>query len=322
MKRKFVCGIALCLALAVAGCGKSSEEQQAANYYQNELGLDKEDAEELAHELYGDDDEDEDVAVAEPEETVVAPLPELLNSEWYEQKVQIYDMIFSNDWYMTEEDVRRIVEGSAYNFELTETFDSDGNICLEFLTLDRINAAYISKSNRGRDNYNEHNEMVEYGLIEAGDYYAIDGSGHIYLDDNWYDKESTEFADLGTRDDVLAYLAGNGFVEVEKEQSTYPSFDKFFSINGFSNVYTEDSPVEFADTPYYYSQGMQSITFYRMHRLSETDQTIEMSRGLYGRYIYSGAHLNLVNCVSFEFGTDGTVTDMKWGILKFIVYED
>ncbi|MCM1112440.1 MAG: hypothetical protein NC399_04235 [Muribaculum sp.] len=41
-KRKFVCGIsALCIALSVSGCGKSSEERQAVDYYKNELGLDQ-----------------------------------------------------------------------------------------------------------------------------------------------------------------------------------------------------------------------------------------------------------------------------------------
>ena len=60
-KRKLAGGIvALCLALSVAGCGKSSEEKQAANYYQKELGLDKEEAEDLAHELYGKDKEEEE----------------------------------------------------------------------------------------------------------------------------------------------------------------------------------------------------------------------------------------------------------------------
>lgn len=67
-RRKFVCGMfALCLALSVVGCGKGSEERQAADYYQNELGFDKEDAEELAHELYGEDEE-------EPSVTEEAPL--------------------------------------------------------------------------------------------------------------------------------------------------------------------------------------------------------------------------------------------------------
>lgn len=322
MKRKFVCGITLCLALSMAGCGKDSKEQQAMNYYQNELGLDKDEAEELAHELYGDDDEELNVTEEEPKEITVEPLPELLDSEWYEQKVQIYDMIFCNDWYMTEDDIRRAAEESAYNVELTEDFDENGNVVLRDIMIDGKQVAQVWKSTRGyaSSSWVEVNDMVLYGLLDDGEYYII-SYGSVFMRDNWYDKESTEFADLKTRDDVLKYLAENGFVEVEKEQSTYPSYDEFFSIDGFINVYTEDSPVEFADTPYYYSQGVQSITFYRMHELGRTDQTIEMRRG-YGNYIYSGAHLNLVNCVTFKFGTDGTVADMKWGIQKFIVYED
>ena len=114
MKRKFVCGIfALCLALSVTGCGKNSKEQQAAKYYQNELGLDKEDAEELARELYGEDDEEQNVNEEGSEGTVVEPLPEIVNSEWYDCKVQIYDMVFSDDMYLTDEDIRAAVAGSA-----------------------------------------------------------------------------------------------------------------------------------------------------------------------------------------------------------------
>lgn len=319
MKRKFVCGIVFCLALSMAGCGKNSEEYQAANYYQNELGLDKEEAEELAHELYGDDDEDTDIAEEESGEIVVEPLPELLNSEWYEQKVQIYDMVFSDDMYLTDEDIRRIVAGSAYDVELTENFDSDGNVVPSGLIIDGRTAVQFWASTRGSDWYNPPNKMVEYGLLEDGTYFWV-GYGAAY-GDKWYDKATTEFVDLGTRDDVLAYLSRNGFVEVEKEQATYPSFDSNYSGTQFESIHTEESPVEFADTPYYYSQGVQSITFYRMHEIGRTDQTIEIKQG-WKHYIYSGAHLNLVNCVTFEFGTDGTVTDMKWGMQKFIVYED
>lgn len=319
MKRKFVCAIfALCLALYVTGCG-NSKEQQAANYYENELGLDKEDAEELAQELYGEDEEDTDVVEEEPEGIVVYPLPELVNSEWYEQKVQIYDMVFSDDMYLTDEDIRATVVGSAYDVELMEDFDSDGNVVPSYLIIDEITAVQFWADTRGRDQWEEVNDMVKYGLLEDGTYFWV-GYGDAY-GDNWYDKSKTEFVDIGTRDGVLAYLTENGFVEVEKEQSAYPSFDGNYSGTQFENLYAEDSPVEFADTPYYYIQGVQNITFYRMHKLGETDQTIEMERG-YRNYIYSGAHLNLVNCVTFEFGTDGTVVNVKWGMKKFIVYED
>lgn len=320
MKRKIVCGIVLCLAFVLAGCGKNSKEKQAANYYQNELGLDKEEAEELAKELYGDDDEDTGAAEKESGEIVVEPLPEFLNSEWYEEKIQILDMVFSNDMYMTEEDVRRIVEGSAYDVELKEGFDDDGNVVPEAIMQDGYYVTSFEKSTRGKVSYGTTNDMVTYGMLEDGEYYLAPAN-YIFLHENWYNKASTEFVDLGTRDDVLACLSSNGIVEVEKEQSTYPSFDKDYSGTQFEIVYAEDSPIEFADTPYYYSQGVQSITFYRMHELGRTDQTIEKKIG-YKNYIFSGAHLNLVNCVTFEFGTDGTVTDVKWGMNKFIVYED
>lgn len=313
MKRKILCGFALCVALSVTGCGKDSKEQQAVNYYQNELGLDKEDAEELAHEIYGDDEEDTDTYEEESGEVSVEALPELINSEWYEEKVQIYDMIFSNDWYMTEEDIRAAAEGSSYDVELPEEFDQNGNIILRDIVIDGKTVAQVWIDSRGYDLiWNKEEDMLLYGLIDAGEYYSI-SYGSVFMGDNWYDKASTEFVDLETRDDVLAYLSDNGFVEVEEAQATYARVFKNSSSEGINPLKT---PVEYAYTPHYYSKGVQSVTFYRMLKLSETDQVIEELP-----YIYDGADLNLVNCVSFEFDTNGTIKSISSTIMRVIVYK-
>lgn len=303
MKRKSVCGIlALCLALSVAGCGKDSKEQQAANYYQNELGLDKEDAEELAHELYGTDEEEPSVPEEVQEETVVEPLPELVNSEWYDCKVQIYDMMFDTYMYMKEEDVRKIVEGSVSDVELVEGFDENGEVELKALRVDNYHVDQLYKMKYSDDgNDRNYRNAVNYGLLNDGNYYEV-RYGSI---DCWYDKASIEFKDLKTRDDVLAYLTENGFVEVEKEQAPYTYKT---SGDSYGKIFPDEIPVEFADVPHYYCTGAQSITIFRVHKLGETDQVIERDRGRYsGTSHYSGAHLNLVNYVTFEFNTDGTI---------------
>lgn len=312
MKRKFVCGIfAVCLALSVAGCGKESEEQQAANYYQNELGLDREDAEDLAHELYGEDEDEEGEAAGQAgdateqssEEKEVEPLPELVNSEWYEQKVQIYDMVF--DTYMTAEDIRKIVEGSAYDVELVDAFDSDGNVVPGHLEMDGI---WIASFNGGPW---VPEAAIEYGLANEEDYSEYNSGsktydnpnlfrvqyGNSFMGKNWYDKATLELEGLKTRDDVLAYLSEAGFVEVEKEQRPYAPGSK-------DRITTQDvlQPAEFADVPHYYCEGVQEITFYRPYKLSETDQAVE-----YNYKHYSGACLYLVNYMTFTFDTDGTM---------------
>ena len=291
MKRKFVCGIVLCLAFALAGCG-NSKEKQAVNYYQNELGLDREDAEELANELYGDDDEDDYIADAEPAEVVVEPLPEFLNSEWYDEKIQIYDMVFSNNWSMTAEDVRKIVDGSEYNAELTETFDKNGEVCLEYLMVDgKVVSEFTHCYNEYI--YSVYDDFVKSGLVDGGDYYIV--QRFIAGNENvCYDKASVEFADLETRDDVLAYLAANGFVEVETYQAC--------GTTDFAIFIPESSNAEFADTPHYTSNGAQSITLSRMRTISETDEDVP-----YNTMRYSGGHLNLVDGVKFDFNTDGTI---------------
>jgi len=303
-KRMFVSGIALCLALSVAGCGKGSEEQQAANYYQNELGLDKEEAEDLAHELYGKDEE-EPSATEAPKETVVEPLPELVNSEWFDYKVQVYDMVFNNNFYdgcMTEEEIRKIVEGSAYDVELTEGFDNNGDICLSGLMVDGKMVAQFWKTSLG----NTAKYLVEDGLLDDGYYYRITYGDAYWGDKNsWYDIASVEFKDLNTRDDVLAYLAENGFVEVEREQAIYANAFEMAYPSMDTEIFSDDTPVEFADTPHYYSKGVQSITIFRMHKLCETDQVVGSRK--YSTCYFSGAYVNLVNSVTFEFNTEGTI---------------
>lgn len=297
-KRRFVCGmLALCLALSVAGCGKTSEEKQAANYYQKELGLDKDEAEELAHELYGkDEDEEKPNATQAPEETVIEPLPELVNSEWWECKLQIYDMVFKYR-NMTEEDIRKIVAGSAYNTELMETFDKNGNVEIDSLWVDGDMVVDFRKNLRY--DISEQYIIENYGLSSDVDYYLIGFNGYA-TDAYRYEKKPMEFGNLKTRSDVLAYLAENGFVEVEKEQLTYAYRPNVFDgVEVFSTLYR---PVEYADVPHYYCKGAQSITIYWIHKLDETDQVIERE----GHH-YSGAHANLVCYVTFTFNTDGTI---------------
>lgn len=304
MKRKFACGtVALCLALSVAGCGKNSEERQAANYYQNELGLDKDEAEDLAHYLYGEDEEEEEPSVSEeaPQETVVEPLPELLDSEWYDRKVQILDMVFNNDWHMTEEDIRKIVEGSAYNVEIVEDFDENGDICIKDLTVNGEEITWGKSDTVFDTTFNSedsaHSVMKFYGWFNDELCFHVRTN---YLNSNkvyWCNKPLIEFADFKTRDDVLAYLSEKGFVEVEKEQACYTDLYPHDPL-----LYSEKISAEYVDTPHYYCQGVQSITFYRMHKLDETDQEIEV---IFSHY--SGASLYLLNKVSFNFNTDGTI---------------
>lgn len=315
-KRKFVCGMfALCLALSMAGCGKSPEERQAANYYQNELGLDKEEAEELAHELYGEDEEEPSVAEEVQEEIVVEPLPELVNSEWFDRKVQIYDMVFDNDWHLTEEDIRKIVEGSAYDVEIVEDFDKNGDVYIKNL---KVNGEYVNGRELDIDLHTigfpddvSHSHLEQYGWFDDGSYYHIPP----WVTSNCvgcYNKQSIEFADLDlkTRDDVLAYLSENGFVEVEEEQACY----RDFSLSYTPVVFSDRISVEYADTPHYYCQGVQSIELYRMHKLDETDREIEILL-----IPYSGARLYLVDKVYFSFNTDGTIENLSDSLIEVMV---
>ena len=310
--RKFACGmLALCLALSVAGCGKSSEEKQAANYYQKELGLDKDEAEELAHELYGRDEDDgkEEPSVTDEvqEEIVVEPLPELVNSEWYDRKVQLYDMVFTLDEYLTEEVIRKTVEGSAYDVELVEDFDKNGNVCLNSIMLDGEYIALFQKQNRPGG-------YVSVGLFEAGDYYNFNVC--VSAENNFYDKEimEVEALDFKMRENVLAYLAENGFVEVEEKQAPYINMNYIASDRYVS---PDGQGAEFVDVPHYYCKGAQRISFFRIHKLNEIDQEIE-----YQFKNYSGCHLNLFEHVSIEFNTDGTISSIVSSTSTCLILEE
>lgn len=312
MKRKFVCGmLVLCLALSMAGCGKGSEEQQAVNYYQNELGLDKEDAEELAHELYGKDEEDtkEKPGVTEaPKETVVEPLPELVNSEWYEEKVQIYDMVFTNGWRTSaddatkivagssEEDIRKVVAGSSYNVELEEGFDKNGELCLTGIKVDGKKVAGFEIS-KDKSDYQKYIGFGFYGNENC--YRIVPLLTYEDKGQSWFDKGFADFSGFKTREDVLAYLSDNGFVEVDEEQACYWR-------NASNDQLDSKYDNEYADTAHYFCKGVQYIRLYKILKLYETDQEIEDPYLGFHRY-YSGVRLNLVEDTVFDFNPDGTI---------------
>lgn len=124
MKGRLIC-IALSFALVavLTGCGNSitKDKKQDAKYYEEKLEFDK---------------EEKKLGFDKEEEKLIEPLPELVNSEWYENKVQIYDMVFTNDGSMTDEDIRRIVASSEYDVVLGEGFDSKGNVIIKSISID------------------------------------------------------------------------------------------------------------------------------------------------------------------------------------------
>ena len=298
MKRKFVCGIALCLALAMAGCGKSSEEQQTTNSYRNESDLAKEDTGELVDDNYSNSEEESDITGEDNEETGVEPLPELVNSEWYDCKLQIYDMVFTDyPLHMTEEDIRKIVDGSAYNVELKEKEpDEHGNIYLDLTVDGELVTSFFKLYYNDSYPNNDAINLKKFGLPDYGEYYRLSNRAYEYDNNCWHNKASIEFKNLKTRDDVLSFLDENGFVEIEREQAIYFTFHDDIFYPG---------ETDFTDVPHYYCAGTDQIAAFRIYKYSETDEEI-WSEGHY----YSGAHWNIVAYVGFYFEADGTIESM------------
>ncbi|MGN0326368.1 MAG: hypothetical protein ACI4DW_08645 [Lachnospiraceae bacterium] len=125
MKKKLLCVIltGLCMASLIA-CGKS-ERDQAAEYYQDELGFSEEEAEELADAFYGDESVqtgNSQDAGSEAESTnsikLVEPASEIVNSNISDPIVQIYDAVIPFDGSMTVGQVLDAIN-NATEFEVS-----------------------------------------------------------------------------------------------------------------------------------------------------------------------------------------------------------
>lgn len=158
MKKKLVFLLmALTVASTAVACGKS-EKQKAAENLQEELGLTKDDANELAELFYGDDS---DYAQEEVEEEkvgfeLVEPKQEIINSKLSDPIVQIQNSIIRFDGSMTVKEVcDKVAEESGIGF--TYTFDQG---------------------------MSRNNELTEDSLAESNSYSYID----VYLVDENGDK--------------------------------------------------------------------------------------------------------------------------------------
>lgn len=230
-------------------------------------------------------------------------------------------MVFDNYSDMTEEDIRKIVEGSAYDVELTEGFDSEGNISFNSIEIDGKCVAILQK--RRPDTRTEGiSTALNYGLLNDESYYVF-SYGLFSTENTWYDKKSIEFMNLKTRDGVLAYLAENGFAEVESGIYYWmmPGQNGWFDGREIDSDGVLIHPLEeyvIESDAYYNCKGMQNITLYRSHKISETDDHVR-AKVWDEIHEYSGAHLNYVNSVTFEFNTDGTIVSISWKVARYII---
>lgn len=224
----------------------------------------------------------------------IKPNKELMNSSWSDLKVQIYDMVFTNDGRITDEDIRRIVNSSKYNVELVEDFDRNGNAIIKGISIgdETVLIARTSECPNMFDIFKRSVREDEIGALYDActidencyfiplnydeDSYESD-IGKLALDGKAYFGPCVEFSDIKTREDLLDYLSANGYVEVEEERD-------------------DNEPYEMS---YYRCHGVQSITFYR------TQLFVTAPQLYYGSDL--GAHINYVGTYRVCFNPDGTV---------------
>ncbi|MGN0316990.1 MAG: hypothetical protein ACI4E1_03535 [Lachnospira sp.] len=101
MKRKILIVSLALVCFMMVGCGKKDE---LADYYENELGIDREDAEELADEFAEMNYDEEDYTYEEEASspiTLVSPSDEIVNSKITDMLVQVNNVVIPLDGTMT-----------------------------------------------------------------------------------------------------------------------------------------------------------------------------------------------------------------------------
>lgn len=94
MKRKLIyAALLITCVVGLSACGKS-EAEQAADYYENELGMNKEDAEELADYIHGDKEDAKKPAGETGNAGEIEVSSEILSAERYCDKVQIGNKVY------------------------------------------------------------------------------------------------------------------------------------------------------------------------------------------------------------------------------------
>ena len=270
--------------LGLIGCGKS-EEEQAAEYYEEQLGMSSEEAEELANSFYGEEEETEEKEV---EFTLYEASDVIQNSNIADGLVQINEVVLKEDGSMTLdkaiEALQKSKEGENFTFVIDNNFyQSDGLVDVggsKTVTVYRLTQEEYEQE--GREShyelcriiaYNPTNEMTENGKllvvniegplsndIETPFACNVFYSGNINMGQYRYSGSTYAGQNVNTEkltyDNILEYLENQGFSNPIEEDITT-------DIRGYKIKYvtklTDDYYVEH-DISFAYSMETREIT--------------------------------------------------------------
>lgn len=264
MKRKILIVSLALICFMMVGCGKKDE---LADYYENELGIDREDAEELADEFAEMNYDEEDYAYEEEEAsavTLVSPSDEIVNSKITDMLVQVNNVVIPLDGTMTMQacfDALQADFGNVLSLDKGKTLDGLANSydldSLAIIDENKNKVCYLHYYN-GTDNPVKLSDCMVVYVEDPGvsEIYSLNFfySGNICAGSFIADKDIMELDEYTKRieeypilsyDTVPAYLETQGFSNVEFDESSSVYRISFIDSNVVGQMNGEDAYREF-----------------------------------------------------------------------------
>lgn len=254
-----IVALAFAFATVSAGCGKSQEVKEAEKYYQEELGMDKESAEELAADWY----DNENAARQEAEEEKTEELEEETEEEIVQFELdprvkdadpgagvmQFDDMVFHFDGTMTVKEAVDEIMSSSLAGELDYTYNEEREIS------PGSPAGEIVFNRNGNGffklyYYNDTDQDCGVNDCIVGCIVPLTNTNGEKGFDYWLPTGVCITDDTMTRDDLAEQLKNAGYMEVEARYGGGVDSENFFSKSCYT-IINEVLPVMGAMTDAY-----------------------------------------------------------------------
>lgn len=311
------------MVFGLTGCGQekvNNEMEEAVQYYEN-LGIGKEDAEDLAEAIVGNGNANNNVSeessdnAAESTLPVVDILPEIANGTMNDYVAQFFDMLFRCDLTMTPEEVKKVIDDSDFDFTYEEEWCESGtHAIINRIYLNEKEALDLLWFNSEAPDYEEYPfSQVKQGCFLSGVMLPrkqVQIPNTMLLEVVYDDEMLKNFhvpgvIDVSTyftnRDDVLAFAKELGCVE---------STEDLYSYGGIESLYN-NSP--------------QKVSIYWVEKILENNERVKYLdeyKPWEERYCQGVSEYRSFY-ISFNFKPDGTMEPLDSSNVKFsrIIYK-
>lgn len=313
------------MVFGLTGCGQgkvSQEQKEAVEYYEN-LGIGKEDAEDLAEAIVGNGSANNNASeenidnAAESSLPVVDIMPEIANGTMNDYIAQFFDMLFRCDLTMTPEEVKKVIDDSDFDFTYEEEWCACGKHAIIYKIYlnekEALSLSWLCGEAFCSDEYAHPFSQVKQGCFLSG--VMLPGksvpipnsmqSEVIYDDEMLKNFHVPGVIDASTyftnRDDVLAFAKELGCVE---------------SPEGFNSSGTNSSNLDAYGTESLYYNSPQEVRIYWVEKILESDERVEKF-GTFGQHFCQGVSEYRSFYVRFAFNPDGTMEPIDSFDVKF-----